>query len=259
MKMKMKKISMFLLTLGLSINLFAKEIESFKKGFTIGLEAVEYQLKNEGYEPKKIELESPYIVMMDIKETPTNDILYFQHLLAKDSINSLITKEFLLIKAFDREPDAKSLKKIIESKYPVKLEVKELTNGTIETYPILFTRTFDNVISSVTKNADITYIKKYETPLQIRLEEEKKPKKKITYFKLKNEAMAYKYKYDQNTVPKCEPSQRRCFDSKLFYENKIYKKGTSFKKGGIYKTNEGELFQKVHNTNLFIDLNDIQK
>lgn len=257
--MKIKRISIFLLVLGLSINLFAKEIESFKKGFAIGLEAVEYQLKNEGYEPKKIQLESPFIVIMDIKKTPTNDILYFQHLLAKDSINSLITKDFLLIKAFDREPDATSLKKIIESKYPVELEVKELTNGIIETYPILFTRTFDNVISSVTKKADIAYVKKYETPLQIRLEEEKKPKKKIKYFKIKNKAMSYKYKYDKNTAPQCEPSQIRCFDSKLFYENKIYKKGTSFKKGGIYKTNEGELFQKVHNTNLFIDLSDVQR
>ena len=257
--MKIKKISLLLVTFGLISNLFANEIESFKKGFSIGLEAVEYQLKNEGYEPKIIKLESPYVVIMDIEETATNDILYFQHLLSKDSINSLITKKFLLIKAFDRKPDAKALKKTIENKYPVKLAVRELTDGIIETYPILFSRTFDKVISKVTKKADIAYVRKYKTPLQIRLEKKKEPKPKFTYFKLKNSAMSYKYKYNEDTFPQCGSPRSKCFDSKLFYENKIYKIGKKFKKGGVYQTNDGEFFQKVYNTNLFIDLSDVER
>lgn len=258
--MKIKKISFLILTLGLTSNIFANEIESFKKGFIIGLEAVDYQLKHEGYEPKTIQLESPFIVIMDIKNISTNEILYFQHLLAKENIDSLITKDFLLIKSFDRKPDAQSMKKILETKYnTINLEIRELTDGTIETYPILFTRTFDKVINNITKNNDIAYVKKYETPLQIRLEKEKNKAKAYKYFKLKNSAMSYKYKYDKDSNIKCGDTRSKCFESKLFYENRIFKIGTKFKKGGVYQTSDGEFFQKVYNTNLFIDINDVAK
>ncbi len=260
----MNKAYMLLISLGLASNIFANELESFKKGFSIGLETVDYQLKNEGYQPKVIQLDSPYIVTMNINNIPTSDILYFQHLLAKENINSLITKEFLLIDSFDRKPDAIELKRILESKYPVSLKVEELTNGKIETYPILFSKTFDNVITDVTSNLDITYVKKYETPLQIRLEKEKssntkKIKKTFKYFKLKNKAMIYKYDYKKDSINKCKNISGKCFQSDLFMEYNTYSKGTIFKKGGVYKTNEGELFQKVYNTNLFIDLADVAK
>jgi len=257
----MNKISLFLAGVSLTSSLLATELDSFKKGFTIGLEAVEYQLKNEGYEPKIMQLDSPYIVVMDIKNIPTNDILYFQHLLAKDSINSLITKNFLLIKSFDRIADANELKKSLQSKYSVELKVQELTTGTIETYPILFSRTFDKVITDVTTNYDIKYVKQYETPLQIRLENKNKPKKKKVYrtFRLKNTAMAYTYKYDQDSDLQCGNTKGKCFDSSLFDEKKVYTKGRYYRKGGVYRTSDGELFQKVYNTNLFFDLNDVRK
>jgi len=260
----MNKFKLVIASIGLTGSIFASEIDSFKKGFTIGLEAVEYQLRHEGYEPKIMQLEKPYIVTMDIKETPTNDILYFQHLLSKENINSLITKEFLLIDSFDREPDAIELKSILESKYPINLKVEELTNGNIETYPILFSRTFDNVINHVAQSVDIAYVKKYETPLQIRLEknlnkEMVKNTKKYRYFKLKNKAMSYTYDYKNDLLNKCEGIKGKCFNSKLFSEYKTIAKDTVLRKGGVYKTDEGEVFQKIYNTNLFIDIEGVSK
>ncbi|RXI43419.1 hypothetical protein CRU99_07750 [Malaciobacter mytili] len=256
----MKKIKMFFLGLSLFVsNLFASsEIENFKKGFVIGLEAVEYQLNTEGFEPKKINLKNPYIVSLDIQKATTNDILYFQHLLKKyEGLNSILTKKFIVIKSFERIPDAQLLSNQINQKYNINTEVKELSNGEIETYPILFSKTFEPLIKAFAQKADVKIVTQYKTPLQIKLED-KKTSNIPKYFTLKNSSMSYKYKYDKQKEKLDCKKQKRCFDSKLFYENKIFENGKKFQKGGVYKTIDGELFQKVYQKNLFFEYENIK-
>jgi hypothetical protein len=256
--MKSKFLGLALLSIFAS-QVVAGELEAFKKGFDVGLEAVEYQLQHEGYQPKVIQLDKPYVVVIEIKDSPTNDILYFQHLLNKDGIKSTLTKEYLILDSFDRLPDAKELSQLVNGRYAVVSKIKEFTDGQIETYPILFNRTFEPIVEHVAKEVNKTVVTKYETPLDIRWENQTYKKvAKYKHFSIKNSAISYKYKYSQDKNITCGDSTSKCFDSSLFYENKIFNVGTKFKKGGVYRTTDGEYFQKVYNTNLFFSLEDIK-
>lgn len=238
----------------------ASEIEAFKKGFNIGLEAVEYQLQNEGYQPRVIQFDRPYVVIIEIKDSPTNDILYFQHLLNKDGIKSILTKEYLVLESFDRLPDAQELSRIVNNRYGISSKVEEFTIGQIETYPILFRKTFEPIVKDVAKAENKTVVKQYKTPLDIRWEKETtKTVVKNEFFTIKNSTMSYKYKYEDSKNFACPDSTTsQCFISALFYENQIYSVGKKFEKGGVYKTTAGEKFQKVYNKNLFFPIEDVK-
>lgn len=258
--MKNKFLGLAFLTVFTS-QITAGEIEAFKKGFDIGLEAVEYQLQNEGYQPKIVQFDKPHAVVIEIKDSPTNDILYFQHLLNKDGIKSVLTKEYLVLDSFERLPDAQELSATINNRYGITSKIKEFTNGQIETYPILFRKTFDPIVQDVAKAENKTIVKQYKTPLDIRWEKEtaSKSSTKNDFFTIKNSAMSYSYKYEDSKSLTCpDKTASQCFVSALFYENKIYNVGKKFIKGGVYKTSAGEQFQKVYNENLFFPIEDIK-
>jgi hypothetical protein len=236
----------------------AQNLESFKKGFEVGLEAVNYQLNTEGYEPKVMKIEHPYAVIMDIKSVPTKTVLYLQHLLYKDGLQSITTKEFLLIKAFERMADAKELQHNIANKYNIKLKIVELYDGKIETYPTLFNNTLDTLVAKVAKDKDVSIVKTYTNPMKTRMVKKTK-KAKVKYIILKNDAMTYKYEYNKASKSKvCKETNKKCFDSKFFKENSVRTKNLKFQKGGVYTTPQGEKFQKVRNVNLFISIDDVK-
>lgn len=258
----MKKLvgSALALMIGMT-SMYAQNLVDFKKGFEIGLEAVDYQLNTEGYEPKIINIEQPYAVIMNIKSVPTKTILYMQHLLYKDGLRSITTKEFLLIKAFDRMADAKELQETISNKYHVQLKIVELFDGKIETYPSLFNNTIDTLVAKVAKDKDVSIVKRYTNPMKTRIMGKMKKKKssKIKYFILKNDAMTYKYEYKEAAKSKvCKKVKGKCLDSKLFKESSVRTKNLRFEKGATITTPQGEKFQKIRNINLFVSAEDIK-
>lgn len=244
-----------------------EELEVFKKGFTVGLEAVDYQLNHEGFEPKKIETTSPYAVVWEIEKVQTRDILYLQHLLNRDGIESYIMKDFLLVSTFDRLADAKALVKKINKMYGVTLKVKELETGTLETYPVLF--------ASKTKELTDNFLQRqrkvYITPLQLKLAKGEItlndiPMDKTRYkanknkkFKLKNNAIAYEYNLKADKKLNCNGAYKKgnCYLAYNFHSIGEVKEGTEYTLGGVYLRNDGIKMQKVLNKNLFFFLDDI--
>lgn len=262
----MKRIAICLLAsqlFGASYN----ELEVFKKGFTVGLEAVDYQLNHEGFEPKKIEITSPYAVVWEIDKVQTRDILYLQHLLNRDGIESYLLKDFLLVATFDRLADAKALTKKINNTYGVTLKIRELETGTLETYPVLF--------ASKTKELSDSFLQRqrkvYVTPLQLKLAKGEitlndipmdKPRYKANKdkkFKLKNNAVAYEYNHKADKKLDCGGVYKKgnCYLAYNFSSIGEVKKGAEYILGGVYLRSDGIKMQKVLNKNIFFFLDDI--
>lgn len=264
----MKKITLCSIILASQLFGAYNELEVFKKGFTVGLEAVDYQLNHEGFEPKQIEITSPYAVVWEIEKVQTRDILYLQHLLNRDGIESYILKDFLLVSTFDRLADAKALAKKINSMYGVVLKIKELEMGMVETYPILF--------ASKTKELTDSFLQRqrkvYVTPLQLKLAKGEitlndipmnKPRYKADKnkkFKLKNNAIAYEYNIKADKKLNCGGAYKNgnCYLAHNFSSISEVKKGTEYILGGVYLRSDGVKMQKVLNKNIFFFLDDVE-
>lgn len=263
----MKKISLSILIASQLLGASYNELEVFKKGFTVGLEAVDYQLNHEGFEPKRIEVTSPYAVIWQTEKVQTRDILYLQHLLNRDGIESYLLKDFLLVSTFDRLADAKALAKKINKMYGVVLEIKELETGTVETYPVLFASKTKELTDSFLQRQRKVYI----TPLQVRLakgeitlndipmnQKRYKPNKNKK-FKLKNNAVAYEYNLKADTKLDCGGAYKngKCYLAHNFSSTGEVKEGTQYTLGGVYLRDDGAKMQKVLDKNLFFFLEDV--
>lgn len=254
----MKKI---ILSFAVLANLgFANDYD-FRMGFEAGLKATEFQRKNEGIQPRKIFINSPYIVVFDTENTDISEVLFLQQVAHKDGFKTYLTENSLFFGGFDRKADANSAMKRINREYNIKSVVKSTSNGIwIVTYPNLWKHASNDFLNlaknqgyalktqvlQTEKIVEKPIIKKqYITKKIIQKAKADSPilvKKTMT---LKNQkAMSYKLNGDNS-------------DSKNFKEYQFLSGSFELENDKEIKTNQGEGFYKVKGENLYFNTLDI--
>lgn len=224
--------------------------KSFKDGFEAGLKALEFQAKTEGFTAKLININKPYVLLLDIKEMPLSEVLLLQVLAAREGIESHLSEEFLYLGSFEREIDAKDRIKTLISKF--KLNAKDLkiykNIKEILTYPYLYKTFYQNLLQRAREEGIIVETKILTQPIIKNPVIAKKPiskKPNPINFTLKNsKAMAYLSLGGSES------------DSKN-YEEKGFLPKQNFTFEKRIKTSSNENFVKVAGQNLYFLESDI--
>lgn len=254
----MKKIIFTLLILS---NIGFCNNYDFKKGFEAGLQILEFQRQNEGIKPKNITITKPYAVIINISNYSTSEVLFMQNVAYREGLNTYLTKDFLFFGDFDRKADAINCVDKIKKDLEINATIKETKNKMqIITYPNLWAESYLHFFNEVKKQGYIVnniviekpvtkIIKIKPKPVIAKKEEPKKiivvePQKIMT---LKNQkAMSYILNGDNK-------------NSKNFKENQFLSGQFILENENMIKTDQGEVFYKVKNENLYFNQLDVGK
>lgn len=236
-----------------SADFYAPQDMSFKKGFDAGLKALEFQKKNEGVQPQKINIHKPYLVQLEITRIPYNEVLFLQNIASREGYKTYLTKNYLIFGEFDREIDAKDAASQLERSFKIKPTIRKVAEKTfLITYPSLWADYWTIFLEEAKNNGFVVkkeIIKITERPKTQQITQRtppviaQKPKKILLINKM---AMAYALEGDKN------------------YSNSFVEKGLVEKENWIWdnkekilKTKEGEQFVKVKDNNLFFSIEDV--
>jgi hypothetical protein len=232
---------------------FAYDVDTFKDGFEIGLDALQFQIKNDGAIPRKIDLEKPFIVILSTENIPLNEIIYLQYIAHKENFKTNLTEDGIIFGNYDRQVDANEAKNRI--KRILNYDAKIINNnGDFYTYPIIAKPIYDLITEDlrkdgVIKEVQLIYVNKpnitsTENKTASSVKQTQKPLS-AKNFTLKN-SKAQSYKLDGDSKY-----------SKNYIENFIAEGGT-FKTVNTFTTKEGEVFVKVLNENIFFLKDDVE-
>lgn len=264
----MKKISVVLLLMSLTCfgatNVLQYELKAneaiFKKGFEAGLKALEFQRKNDGYAPKRININKEFYLTYDIRKMPYTDAIFLQNIASREGFNTHITEELLFFGEFEREADAKEAQKELKDRFDIDVDIKtKKGDDFLVTYPKLWGDFYTHIINKVKQEGIFIQVETIEKRGSIGSSTKKTSTKKsattqnkqtapMKFFTLKNsKAMGYSV----------ESSKRK--DSKAYKEvglqaNKNYRLSTDI---GYVITEQGEKYYKVYNQNLYFSDRDV--
>ncbi|MDR1285366.1 MAG: hypothetical protein LBJ88_04110 [Campylobacteraceae bacterium] len=246
----MRKI---LLSLGIVSACFAYDVDVFKDGFETGLNALQFQIKNDGVIPQKIDLRSPFIVILPIENIPMNEIIYIQYISHKEDFKTTLTENGIIFGDYDRKIDANEV--INKIKRVLNYDAKIIDNvGEFYTYPILAKPVYDLIAEGLKKDGVIKDVKVVYA---------NQPKASASTTKTTSTASQTQKSSNTKTIslkhPKAQ-SYRLDGDkkySKNYVESFIVEGGT-FKTANTFVTNEGEAFVKVYNENIFFLRDDVE-
>ncbi|TEY00714.1 hypothetical protein [Campylobacter sp. US33a] len=237
--------------------------EIFKKGFEAGLKALEFQRKNDGYAPKKVEIQKEYFITYNITKMPYNDVIFLQNITAKEGFDTHITKDKLFFGEFEREADAKDALQTLKDKFKINAVInKNKGNEILVTYPKLWGDFYTHIIDKVAKDGYLIKVEVIEVQpkaIEQKPKKEEKPKKtqqvkfenelikkEKKFFRLKNQkAMFYSVKGDNK-------------DSKNYKEKSLISNGNfALESEKPIVTKQGEKFYKVANKNVYFSDRDV--
>jgi hypothetical protein len=246
----MKKI---LLSLSIAVACLAYDVEVFKDGFDAGLNALQFQIKNDGAIPQKIDLQKPFIVILQTENIPMNEIIYIQYVAHKEDFKTSLIKDGIIFGDYDRQIDAKEAKNRIKRVLNYDADIINNT-GEFYTHPILAKPVYDLVTEGLTKDGvikdvQIVYANKPKVTTSSKQAasstQQAQKSSNIKTIELKN-SKAQSYKLDGNKK-----------HSASYTESFIVEGGT-FKTANSFITNEGEVFVKVLNENIFFLKDDVE-
>ncbi|MCI2236843.1 MAGE domain-containing protein [Helicobacter sp. CaF467b] len=236
--------ALFSCNLAFANSFYEPNSKSFKDGFEAGLKALEFQAKNDGFQPKEIPILKPYILVFDISKTPLNEVLFLQNIASREGFKTQLTKNFLSFGEFEREADAKELEKQLLERFKIKTKVLKNTDKII-TYPYLFTDFFQALLNKARDEGILIETKIIETKPKItRKAISQTPKNLATKsIEFKNSrAMSYYLRGE--------------LDSKNIFENGLIP-SKIYPFGEMIKTPQGENFVKVKDKNLYFSIEDV--
>lgn len=224
---------------------------AFQQGFEAGLRAMELQYKIEGVTPKKIVFEKEYLILLNTLSMPIAEILYLQNIANLEGYTTFLTQEFLIFGDFEREADAKNVSDRINRDFEVRTSVKKNSKEAFISYPVLFEKVFDLWLKEakakgVAIKTEVLYTEPPTTGLpQVQTETIRTIQEE--YIVLKNKkAMAY-----------ARDTHNKEALSEDFSERDLMNGGEKMPFDKVITTNEGEVFYKVKNENLYFAEDDV--
>lgn len=123
--------------------------KSLRDGFEAGIKALDFQRKVDGVKPTKILVSKPYLLVLDIKNTPINEALFLQTLAFKEGVDSHLTREFVSFGEYEREIDARDIAKLLSEKFKLNLKSFRIliNQKEIITYPYLWGATYEKLLT----------------------------------------------------------------------------------------------------------------
>ncbi|OCS21969.1 hypothetical protein CFVI97532_07150 [Campylobacter fetus subsp. venerealis cfvi97/532] len=249
----MKKIILFIsfIVIGLNANSLYTEPspKSFKNGFNSGLNALEFQAKNDGFYPQVISITKPYLVAVEIKNMSLDEALFLQIIASREGYDTHLTMQYVTFGEFQREIDAKKIVNSLKLKYKIESSaIKILTNKKeVITYPYLFSDFYNDILKKAKESGVIEALKIVEIKPKIAkkpITKVKKPSIKTQTITLKNtKAMSY------NLSNNDESDSKNLNDDNLKSGKYIYEKTIT--------TKQGERFVKVKDKNLYFSVLDV--
>lgn len=222
---------------------------SFKEGFQAGLQALEFQAKQDGYKQKQIVVSKPFLLVYEIRNIPLDEALFLQIIANKEGFETHLSKDFISFGEFERQIDAKSKAKELLNKFKLKENsIKIYTNTqSFLTYPFLWQDFHTKLLQEA---IDLGVIVK------------------------EKEKIIYKTIYKNNESPKTQIKTK-----KLIFKNAkamSYQslegdltQSSNYKEAGLVKaqeyefekeiqTTESEIFVKVKDKNLYFSKFDVE-
>lgn len=253
----------FILALGLiATSSFAyNDANTYKDGFEAGLNALKFQVANDGVTPTKINLTKKYILLLPSDRISIDDVIYMQYIAGKENFKTHITKNELIFDNYDRLIDAQVGQKKVKDLFNHDAKIVENIKD-YYSYPVLAEPVFDAVAASYRKDGAIKETKiiyvsganSKSTSEKIIVENDnktnvvKKPAPKPLV--IKNAEL----KYEKAQAYKLNGSGKL---SKDFVESFIVEKQV-FRTANTITTKEGESFVKVLNENTYFLASDVE-
>ena len=257
----MKKILLLtfsIVTMSFANPVFQWELKAneavFKSGFEAGIKSLEFQRRNDGYQPKKVKINKAFYITYDITKMPYEEALFLQNIADREGFETYITEHFLYFGQFEREADAKKAVADLQSKFRITAKIsKNKGDEFLITYPKLWGDFFTRVVEEAKKSGVIVITEYITTPTinpkaQTSTQYKKRTPAKSAVvtkkFTLKNsKAMAYKKVGDiKNSISFVE-------------KGLVSKKTFIFEKS--FSTNQQEKFYKVKNQDTYFSDRDV--
>lgn len=234
----------------------------FKAGFEAGIKALEFQRKNDGYEPKKVEINKAYYITYDITKMPYEEALFLQNIAAREGFDTHITKKYIFFGEFEREADARKAVNDLNAKFQINAQLRQNQGGEfLTTYPKLWGQFYTYFMGEVKRLGYLNANECFNSSIQsnktntanANLDKKKsKISANISLFTLKNsKAMSY-MNFDK--------TKNSRFNSYEYKETGLKLK-QNFPMGNFnkpYETTQGELFYKVLNKNIYFSDKDVE-
>lgn len=245
----MKKLLLFF-TLSLSVtfatSFYEPNDKSFRDGFQAGLKALEFQRKNDGLQPQKIEINKPFLLVFETKNTPLSEALFLQVIASREGYDTHITKDFVSFGGFDREADAKEIAQQLQKKFKITLKILR-NQSFIVSYPFLWTDFYTKLLQEAIEKGVIPEIEVIEQRVVREIvvrQQQSQPQETIKNFTLKNaKAMSYRVVGTN--------SDSRNFKEMTLTNTKEYQLGR------VVTTSNGEKFVKVRDKNIYFAIDDV--
>lgn len=244
----MKKVLLFLT---IAINCFAYDADVFKDGFEAGLRALQFQIKNDGAIPQKIDLKKQFVVILPTDSIAMNEIVYIQYIAHKEDFKTSLTKDGLIFGDYDRKIDASEA--VDRIKRILNYEAQIITNDKeFFTYPFLAKPVYDLISDGLVRDGAIKEVR----IIYVNATKETKSSSAKVAKTVKNQVKT------KNIVLKNSKAQsyQLIGDSKRssnYLEGPIVDKRT-FKTANTFTTSSGEVFVKVLNENLYFLKSDVE-
>lgn len=158
---KVLLLAISFITIGFSNSVAKYELKAneaiFKAGFEAGIKALEFQRKNDGYQPIKININKEFYIVYDITSLPYEEALFLQNIANRDGFDTHITKSFLFFGEFERKADALKAIDDLKQKFKIdaKLKQKNKDEEFLITYPKLWGNFFTIFMAQVAKDGYI--------------------------------------------------------------------------------------------------------
>lgn len=224
----------------------------FKDGFKAGIKALEFQRRNDGYEPQKIAIKKEFFIVYNITNLPYEEALFLQNIASREGFETHMTKTFLFFGEFERHADALKATQELKEKFDIDAKIEQNKGGDfLITYPKLWGDFYQNLMAQVSSRGYIVTAEHVPVNPKSNIESKRSTKQTQTQnhkiFTLKNsKAMSYK---------KIGPGN----DSRDYQEGGLVDK-KDFYSGNYGKpiiTNQGEKFYKVLNKNIYFSSEDV--
>lgn len=253
--MKFKIFTIFLIfsfNISYANTLYEPNTIRFKEGFEAGLQALEFQAKQDGYKQKQIEVSKPFLLVYEIKNTPLNEALFLEIIAQKEGFDTHLSKDFISFGQFEREIDAQSKAKELVDKFKInKALVKIYSNKqSFTTYPFLWqdfhTKLLQEAIDLGVIVQEKTIYKTIYKEIPKVNNSKSKPKIDTKKMILRN-ARAMSYKNLSNNQ-----------DDSLSYTEIGLVNQQEYEFEKEIKTKQGEIFVKVKDKNLYFSILDVE-
>lgn len=257
----MRKI-LLVFTLAFSIG-FADEIyepnsKNFKDGFEAGLQALRLQAIADGFQEKLIIIKNPYILVYNIQNTPLNESLFLQVITAREGFDTHLTRDFIFLGEYQREVDAKDAKDLLVRKYKIKADNLKIIKDreSIVTYPYLFADFYRTLLQDAKKMGVIVENNViFSSPIKFTENVVKKPVVKKIVPKVEVKKIVLINPKAMSYVVRGKESLSTSYVENGLTSEKEYILGNY---GKEILTNEGEIFVKVKDRNLYFAKSDVK-